>query len=623
MPETPPNPQRPRKPVTQEQLAKALALCDPKAYAEYEILIREVAKDQERARCEGSLLEFFKRAWREIDKAPFVSNWHFERMCDALESLVDGQTRDLIVNIPPRHGKSLLVSVVFPAWVWCRSSISALSGPQVSFLAVSYSARLAENNAQKMLWLIEGHWYRSLWGYERIENGKVVYPGVQVRPDQASRIDFGNTAGGERYSASIEGGLIGRGGDIQLVDDPHSILGAESETQREATMHAFTESLPTRIRDPRTSARVLIMQRLHEGDATGWALENWNDPMHLMYPRRFDPGRAAWGDPRSEPGELIWPSFWSDAAYGRLKLSGYAEAGQFEQQPVPRGGGIFKREWFQPWPPMELDGSRLMEGWVMRDSLGRRVIKYPALEYVIATVDCAFTEKEENDPSAMLVMGVWRSEGKGRIERRGDTYVRMPDEVGYPKIMIIAGWTKRLLLHGPPTARPEGVSEKEWNSPLFFNQRSETWGLVEWVRHTCKRYKVDHLRIEFQGGGAHLGQELHRLHADDDWGVEIAPTTKHDKWMRANAVEHLVSSHQVYVPQFEDGTYPAWLQPIVDELCIFPKGKHDDAVDCFTAGLSELRQRGVLERPEEYDEAEEDLMNYERMRPVTGLPYPL
>jgi len=269
----------------------------------------------------------------------------------------------------------------------------------------------------------------------------------------------------------------------------------------------------------------------------------------------------------------------------------------------------------------------LCEAWIKRNERGQLVIQYPQLEYVVSWVDSAFTDKRENDPCGMVVLGVWRSEGKGRIERRGDgTYVRMPDEIGYPKVILLHGWEKWLTMHGPPDEVPAGVEKEDWLKPAYFEQRSEQWGLVEWVVHTNNRYKVDHCGIETQGGGLTLAQEIHRLHQGRDWGVEVVPA-KHDKVARAYAEVHIWSNRQFYVPTFADGTYPSWCTPLIDQACIFPKSKTKGFTDSLTGALAHLRQIGLLERKEEWDKAEEELRDYERYRPPSGpyggLPYPV
>jgi len=581
---------------------------DPASFAKFMEILQLEKLDAERELYENSLLAFFERAWREIDSSELNVNWHHERICDALERITFGENRDLIINIPPRHGKSLLVSVIWPSWVWCRSEKLPLSGPHVKFLCVSYAAHLSERFGLRMLHLVMGPWYQSLWKDR-----------VQILPDQMSRADFGNRAGGERISTSIESGLIGRGGDIQICDDPHSLQSAESDLELASTIMALKEGLPTRVTDPRIAARVMIMQRLRQGDATDYAIENWrSDREHLMYPARFDSTRACPSDPRTEDGELLWPSFWTEEAIKQAtkELDEYAVAGQFQQMPVPRGGGIIKREWWQPWPPIEANGT-FADGAVVN---GR--IQPPAFEYIVAWVDTAFTEKNVNDPSAMTVWGVFRAEGRGRIDMRPDgTYVRVADDWGYPKVMLIFGWAKRLPLHGPAEEIPPGISPREWNGPLYREQRQKSWGLVEWVVDTCKRYKVDHLGIETQGGGLMLESELRRLHSDGDWGIETVPARK-GKFERLQAVSHLWSAGQIYAPTYEDGTHPTWCEPIIDEITLFPRGKRDDLTDTASGALAHLRSVGIFERREEFAEEELGLQEYSRNRQVP-LPYGL
>ena len=577
--------------------------------AEYNFLQRYEQDALERAACEASLLAFFARAWREIDPAPFQENWHHHVICEQLETLARGEIRDLIINIPPRCGKSILVSVCYPAWLWLQhfDPDFPLMGPHCSFLAVSYGATLAEVAAVKMLRLVMGEWYQRLWG-ER----------VKIRPDQASRSDFANTAGGERISASIEGGILGRGALLQIIDDPHKLDSVESELERARTLRAIKEGLPTRVTDPRISARILVMQRLHQSDCTDYALTSWRpDRVHVMLPMRFEPDYACEFDPRRRYGQLLWPKVWTEEAVAteESELGEYGRAGQLQQRPIPRGGGIFKSEWIEAWPPAESDGSfpaHLVQG-------GR--IQYPALEYVCACVDTSFTAKQENDRSAMAVLGVFRADGKGRIEPRGDgTFVRVSDDYGYPKILLLYGWAKRLELHGPPIEIPAGMDRDQWDEQRYRQQERAGWGLVEWVADTCLRCKVDHLRILTLGQGHGLHQELARLHYDADFAVDLE-AERGDKIARAYGVQHLWSSRQIYAPMYEDGTRPSWCDPLIDELLMFPRGRHDDFVDAICGALRHLREIGLFERREEFDRAETRAMNYEQTRPARGLPY--
>jgi hypothetical protein len=260
-------------------------------------------------------------------------SWHHIEIIEHLEALARGEIRNLVINVPPRHSKSLIVNVAFPAWLWTQQRDRAypLLGPQVSFLSVSFAAHLAERFGLKMLNLVNGYWYKQQWGHQ-----------VKIAHDQQSRADFANLRGGERVSASVEAGILGRGADIQILDDPHNVEGAESAVQRQATLTAVSESLSTRVTDPRISARVLIMQRLHHEDVTDWALEHWPraTTVHLMFPVRFDPDMACEQDHRRVSGEALWPALWSEEEVAKIEVEvgPYAFAGQYMQTPSPREG---------------------------------------------------------------------------------------------------------------------------------------------------------------------------------------------------------------------------------------------------------------------------------------------
>lgn len=585
----------------------------PAEQTEYQLLTEAISKHQEKERCEGSLFEFFKRAWQEIDPAPFEENWHHHAICEQLEALARGEVRDIVCNIPPRAGKTNLITVSFPAWLWIhdRDPEFPLIGPHCSFLTVSYGAVLAEVAAVKMRRLVMGEWYQSLWGDK-----------VKIREDQASRSDFGNYAGGERISASIEGGILGRGALIQIIDDPHKLDAVESDLERARTLRAIKEGLTTRVTDPRISARILVMQRLHTDDATNYALINWRkDLRHIMLPMRFEPDRACFCDPRVDQGELLWPQVWTEEAVSReeIELGQYGAAGQLQQAPTPRGGGIIKADWIEGWPPLRPDGSFPEE---MIDARGR--IHYPAFEYIVACVDTAFTAKQMADRSAMAVMGVFRAEGKGRIERGPDgAYRRVAgDDYGYPKIMLMYGWAKRLELRGPPDERPPHMSPEEWSSPEMRPLRQRNWGLVEWVVDTCKRYQADHLQILTLGQGHGLEQELERQHWDNPWTVGME-AERGDKIARAYRGQHFFSGRQVYAPQFQNGSYPTWCEPLIRELTTFPMGGADDVVDAILGCLRHLREIGLLERREEFENFEDQTKLYRPGSNRVTLPYPV
>ena len=570
---------------------------------------------------EESLRAFIRLMWPIVEpERQMVEGWPLDAICEHLEAVTDGTITRLLMNVCPGFMKSLVSDVFWPAWEW-----GPKNRPSLRYMCASYSGDLTRRDNLRFRRVITSDIYQRLWGDR-----------FSPSAEQFNIIRVANNKTGWKLATSVGGVGTGERADRVIIDDGNNPLESESPAVMLSTETWFTEVIPDRLNNLEESAIINIQQRTNEGDISGIILAKELEYVHLMVPMEYDPGRhcvttIGWEDPRGldedggplsdiereqRAGELAWPTRFSRSALTELyKAKGpYAVAGQYQQQPTPRGGGTFQREWLEPWPPLGPDG-KLMEGYVKN---GR--IQYPAFEYVVAWVDTAFTEKQENDFCALTVMGVFRAEGKGRIDKRADgTYVRVADDYGYPKVMIMYGWQKRLTIHGPPQTLPPGVDEREWNSPRYLAERQKSWGLVEWVVDTCKRYKVDHLGIETQAAGHTLEQELERLHNDNVWSVELVPA-KGDKVSRAYAVQGLISGRQVHVPMFEDGTYPTWCTPIIDQLLIFPKGKHDDSVDTITGGLRHIRDIGIFERREEFDKGEERAQSWQRNRPAQ-LPY--
>src|SRR6516162_4347725 len=342
---------------------------DPAGHRELCELIFEEERREQKASYESSFLEFVKRAWQEIDPAPLKLAWFQEVIIEHLEAVANGEIRSLLINAPPRTMKSSLVSVLYPAWCWCRSEIGPQSGAQVSFFCVSYSATLAEELAVKMRRLVFGAWYSSLWG-------------DRVKPvlDQSSRANFANTRGGARISSSIESGLLGRGAECHLYDDLMTVKEADSDLERQSILRAFSEGLPTRLNNPTTAARILVGQRVSEDDPNNLALETWNDVVHLMFPARFEVNRCCPQDKRTYEGELLWPEVWPEVELRKVELglnalekgqnvlSSFAAQAQLQQAPVPRGGGCIPRELWRIWPlktpePADIQRTKTGESW--------------------------------------------------------------------------------------------------------------------------------------------------------------------------------------------------------------------------------------------------------------------
>lgn len=305
-----------------------------------------------RARCQ-TLAGFVREAWPILHPGtPYVHGWHIEAICQHLEAITQGRITRLLINVPPGTMKSLLVSVFWPAWEWTFR-------PELQYLTTSYSEGYVKRDSRRMRDLVSSEWYQSLWG-------------DRVKLARSAEISFENTARGFREGkpfASLTGGR----GDRLIIDDPHSTETAESPAERENTIRVFRESVPTRLNDPQRSAIVIIMQRLHEGDVSGQAIALKLGYVHLMLPMEFEPERRCvtvvdgaefFSDPRNYEGALLFPERFSREVVDRDKkpLGSYAVAGQFQQRPAPRGGGMFKRGWFEIVDAVPAQ-SRRARGW--------------------------------------------------------------------------------------------------------------------------------------------------------------------------------------------------------------------------------------------------------------------
>ena len=311
-----------------------------------EILHKELA--------ERSLAEFVKQFWSVLEPDVYYHNWHIDAICEHLEAVSRGEIKRLVINIPPRHSKSTLVAKMWPAWTWIHH-------PGKRFMSASYAHDLAMRDSLHARRLIESPMYQRWWG-DRFD----------LREDQNTKIRYDNTEGGYRLATSVTGQLTGEGGDIIIVDDPINSRDANSDALREACRVWWDESMSTRLNNPTTGAYVIIMQRLHDQDLTGHVLEKggWT---HLCIPARYEPDAhtAFAGDPRKYLGELLWPERYPEDAMRQLEadLGVYGTAGQLQQRPAPRSGGLFDPMWWGEPVRAVPKTRRPVRGWDLAGSM--------------------------------------------------------------------------------------------------------------------------------------------------------------------------------------------------------------------------------------------------------------
>lgn len=556
------------------------------------------AKAFERWDLEQDLYHFTRQAWAQIDPAPFRDGWPIEAVCEHLEAVVDGQIKRLIINIPPRSGKSTLCSVCFPAWTWAQPKVTPTSGAGVQFVYASYAEKLALRFSLRNRRLIQSDWYRQRWGDR-----------FTLMGDENTAHRFVNDKSGERLVTSISGTATGFGGNIFVIDDPNAANEAFSEAAIQEVIDWWDQTASTRLNDIDAGAFVIIQQRLAENDLTGHVLEqSIGDWDLLMLPMHYDPDRVVatsigWTDPRTEENELLWPERFPDRAVRQLEqtLGPFAAAGQLEQSPKPKGGGVIRYDWWNAWEPEHL----------------------PPMDFILASLDTAYTEKTENDYSALTVWGVFTYDTvavPGRIIDREGRPMYVGPRNFYeeaPRVMLIHAWQARLPMHE----------------------------LVTRVAQSCNQMKVDLLLIENKASGISVSQEMQRLYSHENWGVELNDPKSIDKLARLHSVVPLFAPELrpkkdaagktlfdqrgdpilvraregvVYAPSAPDmPTFRVWAEEVIRQVESFPHGAHDDYVDTVSQALRCLRDRGLLSLPAER------LADYEEARQYHRPPAPL
>lgn len=300
----------------------------------------QIMRDLDQADCEHTLRNFIQLGWPLLEPGrKYVPNWHIDCICDHLEAVTKGQINRIMFNLPPGGMKSLATDAFWPAWEWGPKNMAALR-----YVSASYNLDLTVRDNRRTRSLITSPWYRLLWGDR-----------FSLVGDQNAKTRFDNDHMGFKIATSVGGLGTGERGDRFICDDPHNIKDGESTAKRNEARLWFQEVVPTRMSDPERSAIIIIMQRVHEADIAGLILEKDLGYVVICMPMEFEPERkcivevTGWEDPRTAEGELLWPQRMTRAIVERDKkvMGEYAVAGQFQQRPAPRGGGMFKRTWWR------------------------------------------------------------------------------------------------------------------------------------------------------------------------------------------------------------------------------------------------------------------------------------
>lgn len=331
------------------------------------------------ALCRRSFYHFLKEFWEIVVNEDPVWNWHIKYICDELQQMAERvfqnlpKEHDEIINVPPGSTKSTICSIAFPAWTWTRM-------PTFRVISASYEHELALNFSRKSRDIVEHEKYQRLFKFRRDPVTRKWIPcpshhpeatSVKLKDDQNAKRHYVNIMGGERKSVGAGGNITGSHGHFILVDDPLNPKEAVSEAGLKKINRWMSETLPTRKVNKEVVPTVVIMQRLHQDDPTGHMLEKAKSGggktvKHICLPAELSelvkPGRLRlkYKDGLLDPIRISKKVL----EEARVDLGAFGYAGQFDQHPVPLGGGLFKWERVRfDTPPMRRDFVMLVRYW--------------------------------------------------------------------------------------------------------------------------------------------------------------------------------------------------------------------------------------------------------------------
>ena len=478
------------------------------------------AIELDRGLASDGLRYYVKRAWPRVEPGvDYVANWHTDAVCEHLEAVARGDIKRLVINVPPGSGKSLHCCVLFPTWVWTFD-------PARKFITASFGATIARRDSLKSRQLLESDWWRARWG-----------DGMTQNAEAWTAADYRNMQGGLRYAVTVSGSVTGSHGHIQIVDDPLKPLEIDgrsahvTDTALDKASTWWRTTMSSRLVDIADSPRVIIMQRLHERDLAGEAIEAGYE--HLCIPMAFDPSERkttsiGWTDPRKNEGDLMFPErFPADALKNieDVELGAVAYAAQYQQRPSPKGGNIFKEADFRYYttPDHPIPGVPLLD--------------VSKLNNVIQSWDC-----KQKD----IQTGSW-CVGQAWGQRRGSVNTYLLDQVrGRWGVLGTCNEVKKMSIKWPKGYKK--LIENKANGPA----------VEETLRDT-----VNGIELVEPGGG---------------------------KEERAHAAAPAVENGTVWLPH---KSIAPWIVGFVAEATQFPNAKNDDQVDTMTQALYHFQAHGL------------------------------
>ena len=303
--------------------------------------------------CRQDFPSFIHRCFNSLTPGQqFAMNWHIRALAYRLEQVRLGKIRRLIVNMPPRSLKSIIVSVSWPAFVLGHD-------PTKRLIVVSYASELATKHSNDCRSILTADWYRGL------------FPSTRISRTKNTEAEVTTSRHGFRLSTSVDGTLTGRGGDIIVIDDPLKPIDALSDSKRERVNNWYANTLLSRLDDKQTGAIIIVAQRLHVEDLSGVLSRASDEWTVLDFPAIAERDEIVFigeneyhsrqvGDvlhPEREPKEILGQI--------RTQLGSDIFSAQYQQQPMPPGGALIKRNWLRRYShlPTRASSSYVVQSW--------------------------------------------------------------------------------------------------------------------------------------------------------------------------------------------------------------------------------------------------------------------
>lgn len=301
----------------------------------------------------SDLASFVRKAATTLVPGPLLWNWHLDAICHALEQVLNGKNKRLIINLPPRSLKSVIASVALPAFALGHD-------PKRRLICVSYSQDLAAKHANDFRALINNPFYRRL------------FPNTRPSERKNSEAEVQTTAGGSRLTTSVGGTLTGRGGSLIIIDDPIKPSEVMSTAPRDACNNWFSNTLLSRLDDKTTGAIIIVMQRVHIDDLVGYVTQQSGHPWTVLSLPAIAPTSIeiplGYGQIHQyREGTLLHPEREPQAVLDEIRanLGAKGFSAQYLQEPVPPGGAMIKRIWVNRFQeaPIRKPGQTIIQSW--------------------------------------------------------------------------------------------------------------------------------------------------------------------------------------------------------------------------------------------------------------------